>query len=197
MTYGGKSTVRDRSSGTSSSVAFTPLQVKRSQTIPSECLLSTMFCFLVDNCFVVICRGWKLWIRRLQRKRWLKPTRNTFPTWQSSLKSRRKLRCEHTHTQRASPYTVCGQLHQHCTDGIISDLSEHYSSFPVFSFEDFCFFYFNKMWKFQENMLSWYEFVYINHLLTVIGSKLVLISGYGTYQTLPILATFKYKNRQC
>ena len=30
MTYGGKSTVRDRSSGTSSSVAFTPLQVKRS-----------------------------------------------------------------------------------------------------------------------------------------------------------------------
>lgn len=28
MTYGGKSTVRDRSSGTSSSVAFTPLQVK-------------------------------------------------------------------------------------------------------------------------------------------------------------------------
>lgn len=28
MTYGGKSTVRDRSSGTSSSVAFTPLQVR-------------------------------------------------------------------------------------------------------------------------------------------------------------------------
>lgn len=29
MTYGGKSTVRDRSSGTSSSVAFTPLQVHK------------------------------------------------------------------------------------------------------------------------------------------------------------------------
>lgn len=38
MTYGGKSTVRDRSSGTSSSVAFTPLQVKEEvlSLIPPE-----------------------------------------------------------------------------------------------------------------------------------------------------------------
>lgn len=35
MTYGGKSTVRDRSSGTSSSVAFTPLQVRTHVCSPS------------------------------------------------------------------------------------------------------------------------------------------------------------------
>lgn len=52
MTYGGKSTVRDRSSGTSSSVAFTPLQVRTS-------LFTISWEFLFINYSAVICRGWR------------------------------------------------------------------------------------------------------------------------------------------
>lgn len=86
MTYGGKSTVRDRSSGTSSSVAFTPLQVKRWDY--------GLWYLLKSNNINVLCRDWRLWTHRLQRRRWLKRTRNTFPTWPSSSKSRRSPRCD-------------------------------------------------------------------------------------------------------
>lgn len=50
MTYGGKSTVRDRSSGTSSSVAFTPLQV-RNVTFGEWRALSFLFSFFGSFCF--------------------------------------------------------------------------------------------------------------------------------------------------
>lgn len=91
MTYGGKSTVRDRSSGTSSSVAFTPLQVKKMGLGSFRYLLMTV---IVNN-INVLCRDWRSWTRRLQRRRWLKQIRNTFLTWPSSSKSRRSPRCDH------------------------------------------------------------------------------------------------------
>lgn len=55
MTYGGKSTVRDRSSGTSSSVAFTPLQVKKMGLGSFRYLLMTV---IVNN-INVLCRDWR------------------------------------------------------------------------------------------------------------------------------------------
>lgn len=102
MTYGGKSTVRDRSSGTSSSVAFTPLQVKEevSSLIPRGLLLITMF----------ICRGWRSSTHRLQRRRWLRPTRNTSLTWPSSSRSRKSQRCD----LPPPPLPPPGRSHQHC-----------------------------------------------------------------------------------
>lgn len=58
------------------------------------------FCFLFvfKSVIVSFCRGWRSWTRRLQRRRWLKLTRNISLTWQSSSKSRRKLRCEDIRT---------------------------------------------------------------------------------------------------
>lgn len=47
MTYGGKSTVRDRSSGTSSSVAFTPLQVNQ---MGLRCFRSLLLVLMVMLC---------------------------------------------------------------------------------------------------------------------------------------------------
>ena len=100
MTYGGKSTVRDRSSGISSSVAFTPLQVQTQSFSLIECLLRRCWFMFSQHCFaaVIVLRGWRLWTHRLQRRRWLKPTRNISPIWQSSWKSRRSQRCENSHT---------------------------------------------------------------------------------------------------
>lgn len=121
MTYGGKSTVRDRSSGTSSSVAFTPLQVHKHVGITRlEVVTSSAFKLfshrvaqfpccslaetLTDSCGLVdwsVCclsslRGSRLWTHRLQKRRWAKPIRNISPTWPSSSKSsvRRRTRCE-------------------------------------------------------------------------------------------------------
>ena len=39
--------------------------------------------------FFFFFRAWRLWTRRQQRRRWLRPTRNTFPTRQSLLRWRR------------------------------------------------------------------------------------------------------------
>lgn len=146
MTYGGKSTVRDRSSGTSSSVAFTPLQVKRSKHPLLFNISWDLWIFVVNSCSALVCRGWRSWTHRLQRRRWLKPTRNTSLTWRSSLKSRRNLRCKHTHTpathRPSSSWTVNTQ---YCSDSLFFKFVLRWSFvlYLVFTFFDFC--HFNKV----------------------------------------------------
>lgn len=73
----------------------------------------------------VICRDWRSWTHKLQRRRWLKPTRNTFLTWPSSSRSRRSQRCDHP-PPRLPPR---GRLHQHCRNDVTAELSQ-----PSFSF---------------------------------------------------------------
>lgn len=172
MTYGGKSTVRDRSSGTSSSVAFTPLQVHRhtfkvkipvtappiwiilnmdttngrrlgqpSHT-PTACFcnctsgtkhtcftlvfphsfMSSRFLLMNDRfgfvkltvCTLHCVRGWRLWIHRLQRRRWPRPIRNISPTCPSSWRSseRKMTKCEAAcQTQESTYFNIRGQIY--------------------------------------------------------------------------------------
>lgn len=53
-----------------------------------------IYCFWANGS-APVCRVWRSWTHRLQRRRWLRPTRNISLTWLSSSKSRRNPRCEY------------------------------------------------------------------------------------------------------